>query len=147
MKKNIKIAYSEPEDYFPEETRRKYKLGEFAEPKYEKLTKYLPTLINFKKEDQYSCFEVEFTKGVYEFIDENAELALKNYREILRKNGIEWGFESMTGADVSKMDAQCVLALIVGAIRADRFCDGALFEFYKNGSVERWIIRLEALDN
>ena len=32
MKNNIKIAYAEPDDYFPEETRRKYKLGEFAEP-------------------------------------------------------------------------------------------------------------------
>lgn len=39
MKKNINIAYSEPEDYFPEETRRKYKLGEFAEPTPEYLIK------------------------------------------------------------------------------------------------------------
>ena len=31
--KNIKIVYAEPEDYFPEEIRRKYKLGEFAEKK------------------------------------------------------------------------------------------------------------------
>ena len=32
MKKDeVKIAYSEPEDYFPEEIRKKYKLGEYAE--------------------------------------------------------------------------------------------------------------------
>ena len=31
-----KIVYAEPEEYFSEETRRKYKLGEFAEPKTEK---------------------------------------------------------------------------------------------------------------
>lgn len=30
-KEEIKIVYAEPSDYFPEETRRKYKLGEFAE--------------------------------------------------------------------------------------------------------------------
>ena len=30
-KKEIKIVYAEPQDYFPEEVRRKYKLGEFAE--------------------------------------------------------------------------------------------------------------------
>ncbi len=31
MNKKKKIVYSEPLDYFPEETRRKYKLGEFAD--------------------------------------------------------------------------------------------------------------------
>ena len=30
-KKDIKVAYSEPDDYFPEDIRRKYKLGEFSE--------------------------------------------------------------------------------------------------------------------
>ena len=33
MKK--KIVYAEPADYIPEELRRKYKLGEFAEEKVE----------------------------------------------------------------------------------------------------------------
>lgn len=31
--KKIKVVYVEPADYIPEELRRKYKLGEFAEPK------------------------------------------------------------------------------------------------------------------
>ena len=30
--KIIKILYAEPLDYFPKEIRKKYKLGEFAEP-------------------------------------------------------------------------------------------------------------------
>ena len=34
--KTIKVVYAEPPDYFPEEIRRKYKLGEFAEPKDDK---------------------------------------------------------------------------------------------------------------
>jgi hypothetical protein len=29
--KKVKVAYSEPLDYFPEEIRKKYKLGEYAE--------------------------------------------------------------------------------------------------------------------
>ena len=28
---NKRIMYSEPESYFPKETRKKYKLGEYAE--------------------------------------------------------------------------------------------------------------------
>lgn len=32
MKKNTKkVAYKEPDDYFPKEIRKKYKLGEYAE--------------------------------------------------------------------------------------------------------------------
>ena len=34
MKKNAKnIGYSEPLDFFPKELRKKYGLGEYAEPK------------------------------------------------------------------------------------------------------------------
>lgn len=33
--KKIKVVYVEPADYIPEDLRRKYKLGEFAEPKHE----------------------------------------------------------------------------------------------------------------
>jgi hypothetical protein len=31
MKKDVKIVYAEPIDYFPKEIRKKYKLGEYAE--------------------------------------------------------------------------------------------------------------------
>ncbi len=34
--KTIKVVYAEPPDYFPEDIRRQYKLGEFAEPKDDK---------------------------------------------------------------------------------------------------------------
>lgn len=30
-KNGKKVAYKEPDDYFPKEIRKKYKLGEFAE--------------------------------------------------------------------------------------------------------------------
>ena len=32
--KKINVVYAEPANYIPEELRRKYKLGEFAEPKH-----------------------------------------------------------------------------------------------------------------
>ena len=35
MKKTSKIVYVEPADYFPESLRKKYKLGEYAEPEKE----------------------------------------------------------------------------------------------------------------
>ena len=32
-----KVAYVEPEDYFPKDIRKKYKLGEYAEEKLDKM--------------------------------------------------------------------------------------------------------------
>ena len=52
----------------------------------------------------------------------------------------------MSEADVSKLDAQCVMALIVGAVRAERFCDGALLGFFKDGSIQKWLTRLKEID-
>ena len=35
---------------------------------------------------------------------------------------------------------------ILGAVRAERFCDGVLLGFFENGSIARWIERLKELD-
>ena len=51
----------------------------------------------------------------------------------------------MQNADVSEMDAKSVIALLIGAVRADRFCEGALFGFFKNGCILRWLSRLEEI--
>ena len=134
--------------------------------KYEILTKYLQSLINDdlgtwvidKKSAgtlddpiqmpfvNYSEVVHDFIDDVYKFIDDNEEMKLTNYGEILNENGIEWGFESMENVDVSVLNSKCVLALIVGAIRAERFCDGALLGFFKNGSMQKWLMRLKELD-
>ena len=38
------------------------------------------------------------------------------------------------------------MALIVGAIRADRFCEGALLSFFNNGCIIKRLERLEIID-
>ena len=73
-------------------------------------------------------------------------MQLTHYGKILESNGIEWGSKSMSAADVSKADVICVLALLVGAIRAERFCDGALLGFFKDGSIRKWLERLKEID-
>ena len=52
----------------------------------------------------------------------------------------------MSEADVSNADGKLVMALLVGALRADRFCEGALLGFLKDGSVARWLERLKEID-
>ena len=52
----------------------------------------------------------------------------------------------LSSADASGLDAQCILALLIAPLRAERFCDGALLEFIESGAVIRWLKRLQELD-
>ena len=38
------------------------------------------------------------------------------------------------------------MALIIGAVRAERFCDGALLDFLDTGCILKWLQRLEEID-
>ena len=135
--------------------------------RFESLTKYLPLL----SDDSFGTWIVDrendgtlehpiqmpfvnYTEPVHNFIDDvmrivdqNPEMELTHYGRILNDNGIEWGSKTMSEADVSTADVTCVLALLVGAIRAERFCDGALLGFFKDGSIRKWLERLQEIDS
>ena len=95
----------------------------------------------------YSDFISVFLQDVYKCIDDNEDMELNRYGEILEKNGIQWEIESMKEAEVSSLDAPCVMALITGAVRAERFCDGALLDFLQSGSFTKWLNRLKQIDS
>ena len=133
---------------------------------YESLTKYLDeftgtefgTWIIDKKNDgtsehplefpfvDYSRVVDQFIQDVYSFVDNHEEMGLHSYIKILEDNGIQWSWEPMVNAEVDHLDAQCIIALIYGAIRAERFCDGAILAFLKDGTIVRWLERLKTLD-
>lgn len=94
----------------------------------------------------YSRMVDSFQEDLYKFCDEHPEYEHTRYGETLEKNNIEWSTESMQAADVLKLDAKCVIALLIGAIRAERFCDGALLGFFNSGSILRWLDRLKEID-
>ena len=134
--------------------------------KFENLIKYLPLLeddnigtwIIDRENDgspehpiqmpfvNYSEMVHDFIMDVYDFEEKNKDFELTRYGEILEKNGLEWGSKSMSEADVSSLDGQCIMALIMGAVRAERFCDGALLGFFKDGSIKKWLERLKKID-
>lgn len=87
----------------------------------------------------YSIAVDNLADDIYEFAKESNEIVPSKYAEILQANGIEWGYDSMMKADASELDAQCILALLIASLRAERFCDGALLGFIKNGAVIRWL--------
>ena len=95
----------------------------------------------------YSPAVTELMKAVYAFKAEHPDFELTKYEEILNSNGLKWSWESMSEADVSNADGRLVMALLLGAIRADRFSEGTLLGFLEEGSVLRWLKRLKEIDD
>lgn len=95
----------------------------------------------------YSPAVIELEKAVYAFKAEHPDFELTKYEEILSSNGLEWSRRSMSEADVSDADGKFVMALLMGAIRAERFSEGTLIGFCEDGSVMRWLKRLQQIDN
>ena len=53
----------------------------------------------------------------------------------------------MIAADVSCLNGQAIMALILGAIRAEKFCNGALDTFLELGCIKKWLVRLKELND
>ena len=94
----------------------------------------------------YSECVNRFEHEVYAFEEANPGYGLNRYGEILESHGIEWGSRTMKMADVSKLSGRTVMALLMGAVRAERFCDGALKAFFEDGDIEKWLTRLKEID-
>lgn len=84
-----------------------------------------------------------FVTEFYQFSDNHPEYQLDKYNFILQNNGLKWNEISMKNVDVNTIDEQCTLALIMGAIRAERFRNGALLTFFKDGYILKWLKRLK----
>ena len=95
----------------------------------------------------YSRVVDEFIETLYRYCEAHPEFEHTHYGDTLKSIGLEWGSKSMEEADVSSMDAKGVIALLIGAVRAERFCDGALLAFFKKGCILRWLERLAEIDN
>lgn len=85
-------------------------------------------------------------KAVYDFAKDHEEEGAMDYGSILEENNIAWDMESMKNADVSVLDGRTVFALLLGAFRAERFCDGVLLDFCQSGYILRWLRRLKEID-
>ncbi|MDI3567732.1 DUF6508 domain-containing protein, partial [Bradyrhizobium sp. Arg816] len=94
----------------------------------------------------YSETVRRFIEDVYTFAEQHQELEITRYREVLKENGIEWGMNDMEDVDASNLNSQCVLSLIMGVLRAERFCEGVILDFFKNVAIVKWLERLERLE-
>ena len=81
--------------------------------------------------------------AIYDIEENYPEYELTKYGEILESHNLEWSSRSMEDADVSNMDIQGVLALLMGMVRGERFCDGTILSMLKNGTVIKWLERIK----
>lgn len=88
-----------------------------------------------------------FIREFYEFSDNHPEYQLSDYSSILHNNDIQWNRKSMKNAETECLDEQCILSLIMGAIRAERICEGALLNFLEDGRILKWLKRLKNIDD
>lgn len=90
---------------------------------------------------------VMYSKTVDDFIEDVylcwEGSGLPMYYHILKEYNIEWNSDSMRSVCVSTLPSEAILALLLGAVRAERFCDGALLGFLKDGSIQKWLLELK----
>lgn len=127
---------------------------------YEILTKYIELLSDDNFGEWFSNKETDdttecspqfpffmYTEAVRALIEDILQFAeqndMKNYGEVLERSGIEWSAEAMSKTDTKALPKETIFALLLAAVRAERFCDGVLLELLKNGSVQRWLRALE----
>lgn len=131
---------------------------------YKILTKHIPLIekdkvgewISYNDNDEkiiyfphvrYSITILKFMNDLYTFVKVREDLDLYRYKAILEKNSIEYGEQTFKDADISNLDGQCLVALILGILRADRFSEGTLLHFLKEGYIIKWLKRLKEIDN
>lgn len=78
---------------------------------------------------------------LYESLPENSE----GYMKILENNGIEMG-NSLETLDVSGFEPNVILNIMMTIIRQDRFCEGLINRYIKNGCMENWLSELKKTD-
>ena len=131
--------------------------------KYEQLTKFLDIFCDnnfgewFIDRENDGSLEhpiqmpyVHYAPSVIEFIETIHSVVLDkgitDYVNMLNRSGIDWDSDSMKSADVSKLSDDTILSLLIGAVRAEKFCEGALLDFLKSGSIQKWLQELKKRD-
>ena len=134
---------------------------------YETLTKYLPELTKTKYGSwvldttndgslahpkhfpfiDYDTTVDEIRNAIYAFEKSHPEYQLTKYNDILAKNHMDRGMQSIKTVDVQDLDGQTVMAMLMAATRIERFCTGAMLDFFESGNIRQWIQRLKDIDD
>lgn len=70
-----------------------------------------------------------------------------SYMELVEKGGAPMGSEAMHDFDVSSLDADTIVAMLIYVYREDRFCgyQEHFLDYLKDGTIRQWLNRLSEL--
>jgi len=88
-----------------------------------------------------------FVDEFYQFSQSHPEYKLMKYHLILEDYGVQPNTAGLRDAKVELLDAQCILAMIMCIIRFERFGEGLLLNFFKEGIILKWLKRLKTIDD
>lgn len=98
----------------------------------------------------YSSVVLEFADAVRDFVDEHQEFELYRYHAIIeekRKDLMVEEIHQLDDVKISALDGRTVMALIVWAVRGERFCDGLLLSKFEDASMMKYLQRLKDIDD
>lgn len=98
----------------------------------------------------YSSTVDEFRDAVRAFMDEHQEMELYQYLSIMRGKCNDFLLEELDQLwrfKIGVLDERTVMALIVGIIRGERFCDGMMLCSFEDGTVRKCLERLKEIDD
>ena len=91
----------------------------------------------------YSDTVHELIHRVNDFDVSKIGLTYQTYRDRLHIRGLD---KDKRGADVAALDGPDVFALLLYIVRANRFGEGLLMSYLKDGTIIRWLRRLQEID-
>ena len=110
-------------------------------------------------DNPYVMPHVSFTPTVYSFLSEMAriekqhpEFDWRNYMQYLVGrgyiSGLSQGFpiEELQKVPIEKLTIEDVFMMYFAVQRTDRFCEGILLKFFKDGTILNWLKRVKELD-
>lgn len=80
------------------------------------------------------------------FIRKNSDIKYHNYEDVLKRAKIKNNVEAFYNADVTDLSSAVILAMIVGILRKDRFCEGILLDAFENEYILKWLKRIKEID-
>lgn len=80
------------------------------------------------------------------FITKSSDIKYHNYEDVLKQAKIKNNVEAFYNADITDLSSAVILAMIVGILRKDRFCEGILLDAFKNGYILKWLKSIKEKD-
>ena len=119
---------------------------------YEKLTAHIPKLqgISFGTwADEYDVAYADevyaFEEEVHRFIRDQSERV--DFGEVLSKANIKRNMSSIRSLEVNSLSGEVVIALLIHVFHKERISAGTLLDCLHEGLIEKWLLRLQEIDN